>query len=38
MKTIAEFIARVLDAKGDAGVIAQVKSDVKSLCDQFPIY
>src|SRR4051812_42100947 len=38
MKTIAKLIARVLDAKGDAGVIAQVKSDVKSLCDQFPIY
>ena len=38
MKTIAELIARVLDAKGDAGVIAQVKNDVKELCDRFPIY
>src|SRR3954454_16900229 len=38
MKTIAELIARVLDAKGDAGVIAQVKKDVKALCDRFPIY
>jgi glycine hydroxymethyltransferase len=38
MKTIAELIARVLDSKGDAGVIAQVKSEVKALCDRFPIY
>ncbi len=38
MKTIAGLIARVLDSKGDAGVIAQVKSEVKSLCDRFPIY
>ena len=38
MKTIASLIARVLDAKGDAGVTAQVKSEVKQLCDRFPIY
>ncbi|MGN6186101.1 MAG: serine hydroxymethyltransferase [Thermoanaerobaculia bacterium] len=38
MKTIAELIARVLDSKGDADVIANVKSEVKSLCDRFPIY
>jgi len=38
MKTIALLIARVLDAKGDTGVIAQVKKDVKELCDRFPIY
>jgi glycine hydroxymethyltransferase len=38
MKTIARLIARVLDAKGDAGVTAQVKKDVKELCDRFPIY
>ena len=38
MKTIASLIARVLDAKGDAGVIQQVKNDVKALCDRFPIY
>jgi len=38
MKTIANLIARVLDAKGDAGVIQQVKDDVKALCDRFPIY
>ena len=38
MKTVAGLIARVLDAKGDAGVTAQVKKDVKELCDRFPIY
>jgi glycine hydroxymethyltransferase len=38
MKTIAHLIARVLDAKGDAAVTAQVKKDVKELCDRFPIY
>ena len=38
MKTIATLIARVLDSKGDEGVIAQVKKDVKELCDRFPIY
>ena len=38
MKTIASLMARVLDAKGDEGVIAQVKKDVKELCDRFPIY
>src|SRR5213596_1995368 len=38
MKTIASLIARVLDARGDAAVIAEVKRDVKELCDRFPIY
>jgi glycine hydroxymethyltransferase len=38
MKTIAGFIARVLDSRGDAGVTTQVKRDVKELCDRFPIY
>jgi len=38
MKTIADLIARVLDAKGDSAVTAQVKSEVKQLCDRFPIY
>ncbi len=38
MKTIAALIARVLDSRGDAGVIAQVKKEVKDLCDRFPIY
>jgi glycine hydroxymethyltransferase len=38
MKTIAQLIARVLDAKGETGVTAQVKKDVKEMCDRFPIY
>jgi glycine hydroxymethyltransferase len=38
MKTMAQLIARVLDARGDIGVVAQVKKDVKELCDRFPIY
>src|SRR6059058_138191 len=38
MKTIARLIARVLDSKGEAAVKAQVKKDVKELCDRYPIY
>jgi glycine hydroxymethyltransferase len=38
MKTIAGLMARVLDSKGDQSVIGQVKQEVKSLCDRFPIY
>jgi glycine hydroxymethyltransferase len=38
MKTIAGLMARVLDAKGDEGVIGEVKRDVKQLCERFPIY
>jgi glycine hydroxymethyltransferase len=38
MKKIANLIARVLESKGDAGVIQQVKAEVKQLCDRFPIY
>jgi glycine hydroxymethyltransferase len=38
MKTIAQLIARVLDAKADPGVLNEVRQGVKELCDQFPIY
>jgi glycine hydroxymethyltransferase len=38
MKSIAQLIARVLDANGDANVVAEVKKGVKELCDRFPIY
>jgi glycine hydroxymethyltransferase len=38
MKTMASLIARVLDSRGDQAVIQQVKSEVKQLCDRFPIY
>jgi glycine hydroxymethyltransferase len=38
MKTVAQLIARVLDSKGDSNVVAQVRKDVKAVCDRFPIY
>jgi len=38
MKTLAQLIARVLDARGDAAVTEDVKRGVKELCDRFPIY
>ncbi|HEV7921820.1 MAG TPA: serine hydroxymethyltransferase [Thermoanaerobaculia bacterium] len=38
MQTIAELIARVLDARGAAAVTEQVKREVKELCERFPIY
>jgi glycine hydroxymethyltransferase len=38
MKTIAQLIARVLDSRGDSGVVAEVKKNVKDLCDRYPIY
>jgi glycine hydroxymethyltransferase len=38
MKTIAKLIARVLDSKADANVVAGVKREVKELCDRYPIY
>jgi glycine hydroxymethyltransferase len=38
MKSIAQFIARVLDSNGDAPVIAAVRRDVIALCGRFPIY
>ncbi|MEO0483380.1 MAG: serine hydroxymethyltransferase [Planctomycetota bacterium] len=38
MPTIAGFIDRVLTAKGDAGVCAQVREDVRALCERYPIY
>jgi glycine hydroxymethyltransferase len=38
MATVAGLIARVLDAKGDPGVIEAVRGDVRELCSRFPIY
>jgi glycine hydroxymethyltransferase len=38
MRTIAQLMARVLDSRGDAEATAQVKKEVKELCDRFPIY
>jgi glycine hydroxymethyltransferase len=35
---VADCIADVLDAKGDARAIAKVGEDVKALCARFPVY
>jgi len=37
MKTVAGMINTVLLSRGDAGVLARVRGEVKSLCDQFPL-
>ena len=38
MRQIATLIDRVLIAPEDAGVIAQVRAEVKALADRFPLY
>ncbi|MEA2491875.1 MAG: glycine hydroxymethyltransferase [Acidobacteriota bacterium] len=38
MKIVADLIARALDGRGDEAATAQVKKEVKELCDRFPIY
>ena len=38
MPVIANLMARALDAKGDEGVLTEVRKGVKELCDRFPIY
>ena len=38
MKEVGGMIAKVLDSKGDAAVLAKVKTQVKELCDRFPLY
>ena len=38
MGRIAEWIARVLDAPGDTDVISGVRSEVRELCEAFPLY
>jgi glycine hydroxymethyltransferase len=35
---IANWIADVLDAKGDAAVVARVRDEVTALCKRFPVY
>jgi glycine hydroxymethyltransferase len=37
MKTIAGWIDQVLRSQGDAKVVEQVRGDVLSMCDQFPL-
>jgi glycine hydroxymethyltransferase len=38
MRRVGQLIARVLDAKGDAAVVDEVKAGVADVCRQFPIY
>jgi glycine hydroxymethyltransferase len=38
MKTIAGWIAKVLNSAGDEAVLAQVRAQVAELCRSFPIY
>lgn len=38
MKQVASMIARILDARGDAVGIAQVRKEVEALTQRFPIY
>jgi glycine hydroxymethyltransferase len=38
MEVIADMIHRVLEAKGEEGVVERVKGRVRSLCEQFPLY
>ncbi|HET9579011.1 MAG TPA: serine hydroxymethyltransferase [Usitatibacter sp.] len=37
-KQVANFIADVLDARGDAAKVAKVGEQVKELCARFPVY
>lgn len=37
MATIAEFIDRVLIGKGDAKITAAVRSEVRAMCERFPM-
>ncbi|HVR42587.1 MAG TPA: serine hydroxymethyltransferase [Thermoanaerobaculia bacterium] len=38
MRVIGGLISRVLDARGDAGVVSEVRAKVLELCRGFPIY
>ncbi|MHB0968818.1 MAG: serine hydroxymethyltransferase [Thermoanaerobaculia bacterium] len=38
LRRVGKLIARVLDAKGEAAVLDEVKTGVAEVCKQFPIY
>lgn len=38
VRELASWIADILDSKGDADVIAKVRSQVAALCAKFPVY
>jgi glycine hydroxymethyltransferase len=37
-KQVADFIADVLEAKGNASVVSRVAREVNALCARFPVY
>lgn len=37
MSAVADLFDRVLDAKGEAGVVGKVREDVRALCARFPL-
>ena len=37
MTTVASFIDRVLESKGDESVAQQVKAEIQELCERFPL-
>ncbi len=38
LKLLGELIAKVLDSKGEAKVITQVRGEVEAICRQYPLY
>jgi glycine hydroxymethyltransferase len=38
MRLVADLLDRVMDGKGDAKVCAQVREDVRQLCEKFPLW
>jgi glycine hydroxymethyltransferase len=37
MKIVAELIDRVLESKGDPSVAEQVRSEIRTMCERFPL-
>ena len=38
MKQVATWIDRALKTKGEATALGKIRSEVKSLCERFPLY
>jgi len=38
MKTVANWIYRVIESKGNEATLAKIKGEVKELCQKFPVY
>jgi len=37
MKTVAALIDRVLESKGDESVATHVRTDIRGMCEKFPL-